>query len=78
MFYQPPFVEAYNNMVDSAPFSPQIQRFGVPFDNPYQGHPQPVPGRVRADAASQTRCQFEMTAFSAYRTRTDWKPARTS
>src|SRR5262249_13314092 len=37
IFYQPPFVESYNNMVDSAPFSPQIFRYGVPFANPYQG-----------------------------------------
>ena len=36
IFYQPPFVEAFNNMVDSAPFSPQYQFFGVPFMNPYQ------------------------------------------
>ncbi|MBI1786066.1 MAG: TonB-dependent receptor [Acidobacteria bacterium] len=37
LFYQPPFVEAYNNMVDSAPFSPQFFLFGVPFANPYAG-----------------------------------------
>ena len=32
IFYQPPFVEQFNNMVDSAPFSPQFQLFGVPLD----------------------------------------------
>ncbi len=35
VFYQPPFVEAFNNMVDSAPFSPQVFRFGVGFNDPY-------------------------------------------
>src|SRR5262249_3825383 len=39
LFYQPPFVEAFNNMVDSAPFSPQFFLFGVPFANPYAGIP---------------------------------------
>ena len=45
IFYQPPFVEAYNNMVDSAPFSPQVQRFGVNFANPYAGIANPFPAQ---------------------------------
>ena len=45
IFYQPPFVEAYNNMVDSAPWSPQVQIFGVPFDNPYAAYPNPFPAQ---------------------------------
>ena len=45
IFYQPPFVEAYNNMVDSAPWSPQVQIFNVPFDNPYKAYPNPFPAQ---------------------------------
>ena len=55
IFYQPPFVEAYNNMVDSAPFSPQMQRFGVNFSNPYAGIHESVPGPVRAPAPAAGR-----------------------
>ena len=35
IFYQPPFVEAFNNMVDSAPFSPQFYLFGTRFVDPF-------------------------------------------
>ncbi len=43
MFYQPPFVEAFNNMVDSAPFSPQFYRYGVDFMDPFKGIRNPFP-----------------------------------
>ncbi|HEX4170771.1 MAG TPA: carboxypeptidase regulatory-like domain-containing protein [Bryobacteraceae bacterium] len=45
IFYQPPFVEAFNNMVDSPPWSPQYQFIGTPFMNPYQGAPNPFPAQ---------------------------------
>ena len=45
IFYQPPFVEAFNNMVDSAPWSPQYQFIGTPFMNPYQGTANPFPAQ---------------------------------
>jgi Carboxypeptidase regulatory-like domain len=45
VFYQPPFVEAFNNMVDSPPWSPQYQFIGTPFMNPYQGTANPFPGQ---------------------------------
>jgi hypothetical protein len=44
-FNQPPFVEAFNNMVDSAPWSPQYQFIGTPFMNPYNGAPNPFPSQ---------------------------------
>jgi hypothetical protein len=44
-FFQPPFVEAFNNMTDSAPFSPQFSRAHVPFMNPYQGITNPFPAQ---------------------------------
>ena len=44
IFYQPPFVEAFNNMVDSAPWSPQVSDIGTPFMNPYQERPIRFPG----------------------------------
>lgn len=77
LFYQPPFVEAYNNMVDSAPWSPQVQRFGVPFANPYLGYPQnPFPGQFApfippADAA------FIIPPSLAVSYTAEWRPART-
>ncbi|HSU32365.1 MAG TPA: carboxypeptidase regulatory-like domain-containing protein [Bryobacteraceae bacterium] len=45
IFYQPPFVEAFNNMVDSPPWSPQYQFIGTPFMNPYRGTPNPFPAQ---------------------------------
>jgi hypothetical protein len=45
VFYQPPFVEAFNNMVDSAPWSPQYRFIGTPFMNPYQNTPNPFPAQ---------------------------------
>jgi hypothetical protein len=43
LFYQPPFVESFNNMVDSAPFSPQYYRYGVDFMDPWKGTRNPFP-----------------------------------
>lgn len=37
VFWNPQFTVLYNGFVNSAPFSPQITVFGVPFDNPYAG-----------------------------------------
>ncbi len=45
MFYQTPALVHWNNMVDSAPFSPQFILYGVPFDNPYQGITNPFPAQ---------------------------------
>ena len=45
IFYQPPFVEAFNNFVDSPPWSPQYQFIGTPFMNPYQGAANPFPAQ---------------------------------
>ena len=43
LFSQPPFMGSFNNLEDSAPFSPQVQLFNVPFATPYQGAQQPFP-----------------------------------
>lgn len=43
LFDQPPFMEAFNNFVDSAPWSPQFQFLRVPFMDPYQGAANPFP-----------------------------------
>ena len=45
LFYQAPAAVHWNNMVDSAPFSPQFILFRVPFDNPYQGMTNPFPAQ---------------------------------
>lgn len=73
-FYQPPFVESFNNMVDSAPFSPQVFLYGVPVANPYQSTFNPFPAQYAPkppakDVAFQT--PVVAVSFSP-----DWKPAR--
>ena len=74
IFYQPPFVEAYNNMVDSAPFSPQIQRFGVNISNPYAGIVNPFPDQFAPKPpAPDVKFQTPMVGVSYA---TDWKPAQ--
>jgi len=44
-FYQPPFVEAFNNMVDSPPWSPQYQILRTSFMNPYGSRVNPFPAQ---------------------------------
>jgi hypothetical protein len=74
IFYQPPFVESFNNMVDSAPFSPQIQVYGVPFENPYQGTANPFPAQYAPKLPSQdVAFQRPVVAVSFS---PDWKPAQ--
>jgi hypothetical protein len=75
VFYQPPFVEAYNNMVDSAPFSPQVIRTsGVPLDNPYIGIRNPFPAQF-APTPPAADVAFD-TPIVAVSYAADWKPAR--
>jgi hypothetical protein len=77
LFYQPPFVEAYNNMVDSAPWSPQVQVFGVPFDNPYLGYPlNPFPAQF-APFVPPKNVSFIIPPSLAVSYTPDWKPGRT-
>jgi hypothetical protein len=75
LFYQPPFVESYNNMVDSAPFSPQILRFGIPFSNPYQGIRNPFPAEY-APLIPASDVNFDLPLGLAVSYAHDWKPAR--
>ena len=76
LFYQPPFVEAFNNMVDSAPFSPQILRFGIPFGNPYTGIRNPFPQEF-APFIPSADVGFDLPLGLAVSYTPDWKPART-
>jgi hypothetical protein len=74
IFYQPPFVEAYNNMVDSAPFSPQIFRYGVNFSNPYAGISNPFPSQFAPFVPpSNVAFQTPMLGVSYAQ---DWQPAQ--
>jgi hypothetical protein len=74
VFYQPPFVEAFNNMVDSAPFSPQILIFGVPFDNPYVNTRNPFPAEFGPKVPGPD-AEFQKPILGVSYA-TDWKPAR--
>jgi hypothetical protein len=43
LFWNPQFTVLYNTFVDSAPFSPQIVRYGTRFEDPYAGTANPFP-----------------------------------
>jgi hypothetical protein len=75
LFYQPPFVEAFNNMVDSAPFSPQIQIFRVPFANPYAGATNPFPAQY-APRIPGSDVAFDLPLSLAVSYEHKWKPSR--
>jgi hypothetical protein len=75
-FFQPPFVEAYNNMVDSAPWSPQVQIFNVPFANPYKAYPNPFPAQY-APSVPQSSVAFINPPGLAVSYSPDWRPGRT-
>jgi hypothetical protein len=75
LFYQPPFVEAYNQMVDSAPFSPQILRNRIPFSNPYVGIQNPFPAQF-APTPPPKDAPFQLPLVGVSYA-PDWKPAQT-
>ncbi len=43
LFWTPLFTVLYNGFVNGAPFSPQINRFAVKFNDPYENSPNPFP-----------------------------------
>ena len=43
LFWMPQFTAIYQGFINGAPFSPQINRFGVKFDDPYENTPNPFP-----------------------------------
>jgi hypothetical protein len=75
LFYQLPFLEAFNNMADSAPFSPQVQVFRVPFNNPYASTPNPFPAQF-APQIPASDVQFALPLSLAVSYERDWKPSR--
>lgn len=75
LFYQPPFVEAFNNMVDSAPFSPQYQFFGVPMMNPYQSTPNPFPAQF-APQLPPSNVAFANPLSLAVSYQPNWRPSQ--
>jgi hypothetical protein len=77
LFFQPPFVEAYNNMVDSAPWSPQVSRRNVSFTAPYAGYPlNPFPAQF-APFTPPSDVQFIIPPSLSVSYTPDWKPGRT-
>jgi hypothetical protein len=75
IFYQPPFLEQFNNMVDSAPFSPQVQVFRVPFSNPYASTFNPFPAQF-APSIPASNVAFNLPLSLAVTYQRDWNPAR--
>ena len=74
IFYQPPFVEAFNNMVDSAPFSPQYQFNKVPFMNPYGNTTNPFPAQY-APQIPATNVGFALPLSLAVSYQPNWTPS---
>lgn len=74
IFYQPPFAEAFNNMVDSAPFSPQIALNNISFMDPYKGMTNPFPSQF-GPAVPGSTAQFQ-TPLVAVSYAYDWKPTQ--
>ncbi len=75
LFYQPPFLEAFNNMADSAPFSPQVQIFRVPFQNPYVATNNPFPAQF-APQIPPSNVAFDLPLSLAVTYERNWKPSR--
>jgi hypothetical protein len=74
LFYQPPFMEAFNNMVDSAPWSPQYQALHVPLMNPYRGSTNPFPSQF-APLVPSSSVSFADPLSLAVSYQPNWKPA---
>ncbi len=76
MFYQPPFVESFNNMVDTAPFSPQEIIYGTSFADPYgyAGITDPFPDAYAPQQPTST-ASFN-TPMATVSFQHNWKPAR--
>ena len=64
----------WNNMVDSAPFSPQFVLFGVPFENPYTGMTNPFPAQFAPNIPS-SNVGFQLPVLGVSFA-PDWKPSR--
>ncbi|MGA8597021.1 MAG: carboxypeptidase regulatory-like domain-containing protein [Bryobacteraceae bacterium] len=73
IFYQPPFVEAFNNMVDSPPWSPQYQFLRTSFMNPYGGTPNPFPAQF-APFIPPSTVSFPIPLSLAVSYQPNWKP----
>jgi len=75
LFYQPPFVEAFNNMSDSAPFSPQYSLFRVPFMNPYAGMTNPFPAQFGPQIPPSS-VPFDIPLSLAVSYEQNWTPSQ--
>jgi hypothetical protein len=74
IFYQPPFVEAFNNFVDSPPWSPQYQFIGTPFMNPYNGTANPFPAQF-APFIPPSTATFPIPLPLGVSYQPNWQPA---
>jgi hypothetical protein len=74
LFWNPQFTVLYNGFVNSAPFSPQITLFGVPFDNPYIDTPNPFPQAFAPfDPPANSEFVLPLGQFGAFSP--DFKPS---
>lgn len=74
LFYEPPNMNMYTRMSDSAPFSPQYDLFGVPFMNPYQGMSNPFPAQF-APFVPPSNSTFALPLGEAQAFQPNWTPA---
>jgi len=77
MFFQAPFLESFNHMVDSAPFSPQYLFRGVSFTDPYgsEGIQNPFPAQYAPKIPTSSDAFFPSPLDLAVSFAPDWKPA---
>jgi hypothetical protein len=67
IFWNPQFTVLYNGFVNSAPFSPQVTVFGVPFENPYAGIENPFPQAFAPfDAPANSSFVLPLGQFGAF------------
>ncbi len=75
LFYQPPNMNMYTRMSDSAPFSPQYDLYDVPFMNPYQGMSNPFPEQF-APFVPPANSTFALPLGEAQAFQPNWRPAQ--
>ena len=64
LFWNPQFTTLYNGFVNAAPFSPQVTRFGVRFEDPYEPPATHFPQASRPSCPPGMPCSSRRLARS--------------
>lgn len=74
IFYQPPFLEGFVTMTETAPFSPRVTVYGVALSDPYRGIRNPFPQEY-GPRQPQKDVTFELP-MAAVSFADDWGPGQ--